>query len=283
MAAMHTSHATSPLRALYRVFVQPQLSQSTRTAPQWPQSQARVLQRSQQPRLRSFATTRRHNAKTRAPETRTQKWDNEITARTIYLVDPKTGKLEVDPEIGDLDRETGEIDPETVEPKLFTRYDVMKNLDTKLYRLVQLSPDDDPNHRDRPICKIVSKKSAYEAEQRKKAQQKEAKAIKSKEQSLKTLELNWAIDPNDLGHRLDKVKEFLAEGRKVEIVLASKKRGRKASPQECKDVLDRIKSAVGDVKGAVEAKPFEGKMAGFGTVVLQGKAGAAAKEASTAE
>jgi len=185
----------------------------------------------------------------------------------IYLVDPETGKLEVD--------------PKTEASKPVTRYDVMKNLDTKLYRLVQLSPDDDPEHWDKPICKIVSKKSVYESEQRKKAQQKEAKAIKSKEQSLKTLELNWAIDPNDLGHRLDKVKEFLAEGRKVEIVLASKKRGRKASAQECKDVLDKIKTAAGKVQGAVEAKPFEGKMAGFGTVVLQGKASVAAKEAST--
>jgi len=268
MATIHIPHAASPMRALFRIFVQPQLSSSAQRSPQWVQGRTRIPPKCEQYQSRAFTTSQWRCSKTRAPETRTQKWDNEITARVIQLVDPETGKLQVD--------------PVTEEPTRVTRYDVLKDLDTKLYRLVQLSSDDDPEHWRVPICKIISKKSVYDAEQKRKAQQKEAKAVKSKEQSVKTLELNWAIDPNDLGHRLDKVKEFLAEGRKVEIILASKKRGRKATAQECRDVLDKIKGAVEDVKGAVEAKPFEGKIAGFGTVVLQGKASAATKEPAVA-
>ena len=125
------------------------------------------------------------------------------------------------------------------------------------------------------MCKVVSKKEEYAAEKRRKEQQKEIKQAAAKERSVKTLELNWAIDGNDLAHRLEKVKTFLEEGRRVEVVLAAKKRGRKASKEECADVLAKIKTVAEGVKGAKEAKPMEGPVGGFATLVWQGKAGAA--------
>ena len=111
----------------------------------------------------------------------------------------------------------------------------------------------------------------YVQEQKKKAEAKSAKKISAMSSSVKTMELNWAIDGNDLGHRLDRMKEFLGEGRKVEVVLAAKKRGRKASTSECEDVLNRIKGAVDAVPGAKEAKPIDGKKGQFCTILLQGK------------
>lgn len=155
-----------------------------------------------------------------------------------------------------------------------TRYDVLNSLDLKTHRLVQLS------NADVPVCKIVSKKEEYAADKRKKEQQKEVRAAAAKERSVKTLELNWAIDGNDLAHRLEKVKVFLEEGRKVEIVLAAKKRGRKASREECEGVLARIRELVAGVKGVKEAKPLEGVLGGFATMVYQGKAGVAGKAAA---
>ena len=76
---------------------------------------------------------------------------------------------------------------------------------------------------------------------------------------------------NDLKHRLDKVKEFLAEGRKVEIVLARKrKRAKVPTPEQCQEVMDKIKEAVEEVKGAKFARPTEGTIGVLATVFLEG-------------
>ena len=189
-------------------------------------------------------------AKTRAPEQRTQKWDEEITARIITLVDSETNKLS--------------------EPR--TRFDVLNTLDRKEYRLVQVDTDDPGTGASIPICKIVSKKEQFQQDRRKKKAQKEQAKKSSVESSTKTLELNWAIDQNDLGHRLDRMAEFLGEGRKVEIILAAKKRGRKATTVECQEVLKRIRSTVDQVVGARETKDMQGKLGAFSTLFFQGSA-----------
>ncbi|KAK4546365.1 hypothetical protein LTR36_002042 [Oleoguttula mirabilis] len=245
---MATIHASSSLQALYRVFVLPTLSKSPpllrragRQAPPPPQPQHQ----------RPFSASAPHAVKTRAPEERAHKWDEEIRARLLYFVDPETGKREEEPR---------------------TRYDVLNTLNRQTHRLVQLSPDQPGNRDFIPVCKVVSKKEQYETEQRAKKAVKEKKAESNKVNSVKTLELNWAIDGNDLGHRLERVAGFLGEGRRVEIVLAAKKQGRKATGPECEGVVKRILETVGAVPGARELKPLDGKMGGFATIVLQGRA-----------
>jgi translation initiation factor IF-3 len=265
MASKHISHAGSPIKALYTIFVQPTLSTNrqrlARNLPAVQQHQRLTTQ------TRSFTCTPRPSAAAaaaatpggatagnkraaRAPEVRTQKWNEEITARILQLVDPETKTL-------------GER---------VTRYDVLRDLDQKTHRLVQLTPDDPDNRHFVPVCKIVSKKEAYETEKKKKTAQKEVKQAAAKERSVKILELNWAIDGNDLAHRLEKVRGFLEEGRRVEVVLASKKRGRKATMAECEGLLGRIREVADGVGGAKVLKGFEGKMGGFATVVYQGRA-----------
>jgi translation initiation factor IF-3 len=93
-----------------------------------------------------------------------------------------------------------------------------------------------------------------------------------KKPKIKTIELNWAIDANDLGHRLAKMKEFLEKGSKVEVILAPKRRGRKATPEESRAVVDRIMAAVGEVDGAKEAKMMAGNLGAQCTIFLEGKA-----------
>ncbi|KAK1009310.1 hypothetical protein LTR91_002960 [Friedmanniomyces endolithicus] len=284
----HTTRSSA--QALYRVFVGPALTSllpnrhigqqalAANTCTPLPVPQQRYR------RQRSFSTTTPFYTKTRAPVQRTQKWDEEITARLIQLVDPENGNL--------LDNGA---------PR--TRWDVLNNLDTKTHRLVQLSPDPTPAEEERfrrggvdeganprsggywdtrggngygafvPVCKVVSKKEQYDLERRKKCANKERVKEGSKAQSMKTLELNWAIDANDLQHRLDRIGEFLSEGRRVEVVLAAKKRGRKATVQECGQVVKKIEACVAGVEGASVMKALTGKVGAFATIMLQGRVG----------
>jgi len=247
---MSFKHTCGAAQALYRILVPRTL---TLSRPYHHSSyQARLL-RSRTPHVatRAFSNTPSRLAKSRPPEERTQKWDDEITAKVIYLIDPETNRRENKPR---------------------TRWDVVRGVDRKTHRLIQLSPDEPNNPDFVPVCKVQSKKEAYEQEKQRKQSQKENKAKSAKMSSVKTLELNWAIDLNDLGHRLEKVAEFLAEGRRVEIVLASKKQGRKASKQECEAVLKKIADCVDSVPKAKELKGLEGKLGGFASLVLQGGA-----------
>jgi translation initiation factor IF-3 len=258
MASKHIAHAGSPIKALYTIFVQPTLSTNRQklarnlTAPQHQHltNQTRSFTNTPRPLAAVAGGSGGNKRAARAPEVRTQKWNEEITARILQLVDPETKALS--------------------EP--VTRYDVLRDLDQKTHRLVQLTPDDPENRHFVPVCKIVSKKEAYETEKKKKTAQKEVKQAAAKERSVKTLELNWAIDGNDLAHRLEKVRAFLEEGRRVEVVLASKKRGRKATLAECEGLLEKIGGVADGVGGAKVLKEFEGKMGGLATSVYQGKA-----------
>lgn len=253
---MSRTHISGTVQALYRVFILPSLpinhfrSAATRTPPLPLQGTT----------TQPFSTTLPHRAKTRAPEQRAQKWNEEIKAEQIYLVDLQTHELS----------------------PLQLRKDILRNLNKDTQRLVQVDEqpgprdafdDADPEARPRyyPVCKILGKKDMYQQEKNRKAAQKEQKKASATASSVKTLELNWAIDGNDLGHRLDRMKEFLSEGRKVEVVLAAKKAGRKATAAECEDVLARIRRVVDEVPGAREAKALEGKMGGFCTVLFQGR------------
>ena len=160
-----------------------------------------------------------------------------------------------------------------------TRYDVLARMDRTTHRLIQVGEapapgdafSDQVDAPPIPVCKIVSKKDAYMNDQRKKAEAKEKKRITNITSSVKTLELNWAIDQNDLTHRLERMREFLQEGRKVEVVLAAKKRGRKASPQECEGVLRQIRGVVDDVDGAREEKSKVGALGSFSTLAFAGR------------
>jgi translation initiation factor IF-3 len=86
----------------------------------------------------------------------------------------------------------------------------------------------------------------------------------------KNLELNWAIAGGDLKHRLERLKEFLREGRKVEILLGPKKRGKKATEQEANAVIKAVRDAAGECKGASEVKA-EGTVGAVMTVVFEGR------------
>jgi translation initiation factor IF-3 len=231
------THTTSSMRALYRVFVQPALS--TRTRP--------IIQTLNPPTTRAFSITPlRAAAGKRLPEKRKHMWDEEIPARRIQIVDPETDSLQ---------------------PPVRLR-DILSTLDRKGFRIVCVTqpPTGDWTEEWIPVCKIEDKKAAYEAEKEK----KKVKQQKMAAEGTKTLELNWAIDANDLGHRMKRMQDFLGQGKKVEIILARKKGGRRATPDECEELLQKINEAAETVKGTKEVKKFEGKLAGMGNLMYEG-------------
>lgn len=118
-----------------------------------------------------------------------------------------------------------------------------------------------------PVCKLINKAEARAAE---KARRK-AKA-KNPSQTVKYLELNWAIDQNDLQHRLGKLKEFLMEGRRVEVFLAKKKkRMRDATEAEGRSTLARVRESVKSVEGARETRDMDGNFLERATLFFEGK------------
>ncbi|KAL4738025.1 hypothetical protein BDV11DRAFT_190570 [Aspergillus similis] len=107
--------------------------------------------------------------------------------------------------------------------------------------------------RDRlPVCKVINRR---EAQERARAFAKAAKAAKK---TVKQVELNWAIDPHDLAHRLKKISEFLEKGIQVEIILTRKRHKRPATDEEVKGVMEKILQAIKDAN-ATQISPMEGE------------------------
>jgi len=255
------AHPSTSLQALYSVFVAPALRSNTasraflQTAPRSLHSRYFISSSS----IAHASTPNDPKASSSDSGRRQQKWDEEITARVIHLVDPTTGKLS--------------------EPR--KRIDVLRSLDRNTQRLVQVSAGEESGNRGRQqhfaaagaarvVCKIVDKRLQYQQERERKRQKKKQEQVAGG--SGKMMELNWAIDPNDLGHRLERLAGFLGEGRRVEVILAAKKKGRKATTEECEAVVKKVVETMEGVKGARELKPLEGRLGGFATWVLQGKA-----------
>ncbi|KAH0377629.1 hypothetical protein KCU92_g9150, partial [Aureobasidium melanogenum] len=235
------THMSSPMQALYRVFVQPALSTRTR-----PVSHLKPLIPTTTTTRTFSATPSQPAAGKRLPEKRKHLWDEEIPARRIQLVDPETDSLQ---------------------PPTRLR-DILSSIDRKSHRIICVTQPPAGNWTEEwiPVCKLEDKKAAYEAEKEK----KKLKQAKTAAEGTKTLELNWAIDQNDLGHRMKRMQEFLGQGKKVEIVLARKKGGRRATAEECEELLQKIDLAAEAVKGTKEVKKFEGKLAGMGNLMYEG-------------
>ncbi|KZF26653.1 hypothetical protein L228DRAFT_243152 [Xylona heveae TC161] len=229
-------HLCGTVRALHQVFVKfepsPPAFQALRAPPLAPFPRRFPSFALPQTRLYFKKSTKQIPAKKRAA------WDEEIEARTVRIVNEEGGLDEPVP-----------------------LRDILDSIDRTIYRLVQLTKLE-PNTP--AICKIISKRELLEASKAK------AKPPKNPQASAKKLELNWAIAPNDLSHRLRKLEEFLEAGRRVEVLLAPKKKSRMATAAEAETTLKRIREAVDSVNGAKEWKPMEGQLLRTATLHFEG-------------
>ena len=55
-------------------------------------------------------------------------------------------------------------------------------------------------------------------------------------------------------------------------MLAAKKKGRQATPEQAAGLVKRIKDVIGEVEGAKETRAMEGKLLGLATIYVEGKA-----------
>lgn len=104
---------------------------------------------------------------------------------------------------------------------------------------------------------------------RERAQKEQKKSSKS---VSKQIELNWAIGPNDLEHKLTQLKGFIEDGKKVEVILASKKRQRQATLEEGRAVLRKVREKLAEAD-ATETQAMQGGEVGKHTVLTIKKRG----------
>ena len=251
-----THHISSTSRALYRVFVLPNLRTTSNGipiqfapafAPTYGPPSVPVAPLNQpQVRHKSYAKkdTRRHALSDYYTI------DNAITAPRVNFVDVD-GKFHQD----------------------IATLDALASFNKVTHHLVQVTPGKvdefgvhDPDHP--PVCRVVSKIDLRAQHERKvDAARKQAKGVTGPPQ--KNLELNWAIGGGDLKHRMNKLQEFLLEGRRVEVLLGPKKRGKKATAEEADVVYKAVISAADECK-AKEVKR-EGTIGAVLTVIFEGK------------
>ncbi|KAI8942971.1 hypothetical protein NX059_001010 [Plenodomus lindquistii] len=152
--------------------------------------------------------------------------------------------------------------------------DALQNMNKVTHHLVQLTEGKvdewgniDPN--DLPTCRIVTKVDLRAQHQRKLEIERREATGKGTGPVPKSLELNWAIAGGDLKHRLGRLKEFLLEGRKVDITLGQKRKGKTATEDEASAVMQAIRDTVAECKG-VREKSCEGQVGGVMTIVFEG-------------
>lgn len=141
--------------------------------------------------------------------------------------------------------------------------DALRSIERPANFILQVAPPPSPGSG--PICRVMNRAAIREYE---KTRAKAAQAAKS---SNKQVELNWAINPHDLTHRLKQLTNFLEKGRRVEIVLTRKKGKRLPTVDEVKNLMD---SVLETVKGAdaTQVKPMEGEPGKQVTLVVKKRA-----------
>lgn len=128
-------------------------------------------------------------------------------------------------------------------------YDALKMAKDSGLDLVEINPAAKP-----PVCKIMDF-GKYKYEEKKKAQAAKKNQVV---QELKELTFRPNTDENDLNHKLDQAKEFLAEGNKVKFTVRF--RGREITHSDLgKEKLEWI---LQQLQGLITDKPqisLEGK------------------------
>jgi translation initiation factor IF-3 len=252
---MPPAHISSTSRALYRVFVAPTLRTTSAAIPihYAPAFAPAFALPSANPLSQSSIRTKTYTKDTR-----------RHAISDYYVIDAAINSPRVN--LVDADGQFHNDVP---------LEDALSSFNKVTHHLVQMSPGQvdevgrpDPEHR--PVCRVISKMNLRAQHQHKlEVLRRQAKG-QSTGPSMKNLELNWAIAGGDLKHRLEKLKSFLVEGRKVEVLLGPKKRGRKATPEEAASVLQAVRDAVDECKGSSEVKR-EGDVGGILTIVFEGR------------
>jgi len=256
---MPPTHISGTSRALYRVFIAPNLRNTTSIpllyAPAFAPTSSPTSLSSSTPSLTSRTSTRgiKYTKDTR-----------RHAISDYYVIDQA-----IEADIINL------VDEEGVFHNNVPLDEALTSFNKVTHHLVQMTPgkyDEDGNldPNSLPTCRVISKIDLRAQHQKKLETLRRQAKGQGTGPATKSLELNWAIAAGDLKHRLVAMKKFLKEGRKVEVTLGPKKHGRKATEQEANAVFKAIENAVADCKGSRETKR-EGEVGGIMTVMYEGK------------
>ena len=132
----------------------------------------------------------------------------------------------------------------------------LRNVNGEGEHLVQVSPPDE--NRPTAVVRVFKRADLIRQKvEKEKVVKKQKKSVKDR--APKQMELNWAIGPHDLEIKLGQLESFLEKGKTVEIILAAKRKQRKASPEEGEDVLNKLRERLVNVD-AREIKPMDGQV-----------------------
>lgn len=141
---------------------------------------------------------------------------------------------------------------------------LLRQIDRRNQLVVQLSK---PGERSSAVVQIYEKLDLLKQLREREIQAKK-QAQAHREKKPKQIELNWAISDHDLELKLKQMEMFLEKGKKVEILLASKRKQRKATMVEGEQVLKTLRSKIQDI-GANEIKAMEGQLLKQATITVK--------------
>jgi translation initiation factor IF-3 len=160
--------------------------------------------------------------------------DEAIPHKLVCLVDPATGGLLPSSPLQNL----------------------LHTLDRTRFTIHLVDPSHDP-----PICRIIDKKEQYTKQQAKKALNASgltsSGAIKGSSAPPREVQLTWGVSSHDLGHKLNKAKELLQKGFRVQVIISPKKGADSIDAKGKARVIESVKLAIDEF--GILAKPTENK------------------------
>ncbi|KIV93332.1 hypothetical protein PV10_04552 [Exophiala mesophila] len=142
---------------------------------------------------------------------------------------------------------------------------VLSGIDRTTHFVQQMTPVDDP--REFAVVRIVTRNELVR-EVTAKRDLARKQASEQKRKKPKQLELNWAIAPTDLEIKMKQMESFLEKGKKVELMMANKRRQRKATREEAEKLLSVVRTKCEEL-GASEVAKFTGAILGQATMTVE--------------
>ena len=114
----------------------------------------------------------------------------------------------------------------------------LQKMNRKQYFLVQVSEGEDGAP---PICKKVKKEVVFEQDRERFKPKKQDSTL------LKEIEMGWKLADGDLNHKMDMLRSFLENGKKVDVTLVARRKRDMLEPEVAKPFLDKVRQRVAEV------------------------------------
>ncbi|KAI9890420.1 MAG: hypothetical protein M1814_004206 [Vezdaea aestivalis] len=146
--------------------------------------------------------------------------------------------------------------------------DLRRRFNPFVYRLVQVAPATEAS---RMKCMVMDQESFIRYVVKNIPGRTNTNAATgAKGQGNKEIEMSWSITENDLEHKMKSLQEFLQKGKRIQINIAPKRRGRVPTPEEGDHLVAMIREKAAEVPSAHEWKNADGEMLRMFSMHFQG-------------